>query len=105
MAVMIAAATVTIPAFLFFLENVFSWLSYFWWVWLFIIAWWYYKWASDHLAFSPLLTIVVAAILIYFLVIEHPLIGSAGVVLWVILSSSIFYVLALVPSFTGFFKK
>ncbi len=91
--------------FLFFLENVFHWITYFWWVWLFLIAWWYYKWASDHLAFSPLLTIVVAAILIYFLVIEHPIIGSLGVIFWVLLTSSILYVLGTIPMLVAMFRR
>ncbi len=94
-----------IPTFVFLLENVFTWIGYFWWVWLFLIAWWYYKWSSDHLAFSPLLTIAVAAILIYFMVIEHPIIGSLGAIFWIILTSSLFYALALIPTFTGLLKS
>ena len=68
------------------------------WLFLAIIAWWYYNWVRDKLAFSPLLTIVVAGIIVYYLVIEHPIIGSFGVIGWVLLTSGILYML---PIFTG----
>lgn len=68
--------------------------GYLWWLWLFIVAYYYYNWAREHLAFSPLLTIVVGAILVYYLVIEHPAVGSIGLIGWVLLTSGILY---LVP--------
>ncbi len=68
------------------------------WLFLAIIAWWYYNWVREKLAFSPLLTITVAGLIVYYLVIEHPIIGSLGVVGWVLLTSGVLYML---PIFTG----
>lgn len=89
---------------LFFLNQLLEWIQYGWWIWLFILGWWWYSWAKDHLPFSPLFALVVGAILVYFLVIEHPLIGSAGMIFWVILSSGIIWMLPYVLPFMTFWK-
>jgi len=89
-----------------FLEDVFQILEYVKWVILFYIAWWYYSWSKEHLAFSPLLTLVVGAILVYFLVIEHPIIGGLGVLGWVLLTSGVLYLVPVVGSlYNTFFGK
>ena len=85
--------------YLLFLEDVIRWFSYGWWLWLFIVGWWYYSWAKDHLGFSPLLTLAVGGILVYFLVIEHPLIGSLSMLSWVFLTSGILFLLPMVTAF------
>ncbi|MFA4946104.1 MAG: hypothetical protein WC607_01000 [Candidatus Micrarchaeia archaeon] len=82
--------------FLFFLENILQWVTYFWWVWLFFLAWYYYNWAREHLAFSPLLTLAVGGILVYYLVIEHPFVGSFGMIFWIVFTSGILYMLPTV---------
>ncbi|OIO28177.1 hypothetical protein COX86_04395 [Candidatus Micrarchaeota archaeon CG_4_10_14_0_2_um_filter_60_11] len=77
-------------------EDVLTILSYTWWIWLFIVGWWYYAWAREHLAFSPLLTLVVGGILVYYLVLEHPLLGSLGMVGWILMTSGILYLVPVV---------
>ncbi|MBU1197558.1 hypothetical protein KJ765_03515 [Candidatus Micrarchaeota archaeon] len=79
-----------------------EWIQYLWWLWLFIVAWFFYNWAREHLAFSPILTLAVAAILIFYLVIEHPIFGSMTLLGWTLLSSGILY---LLPLFLPMFKK
>ena len=82
-----------------------EWLEYamyLWWLWLFLLGYFYYNWAREHLAFSPLLVIVVGAILIYYLVIEYPLLGSLGLVGYTVLFSGILY---LLPMFLPFLKR
>lgn len=86
--------------------DVMLWLEVAKWIFLAWIAWWYYTWVREKLAFSPLLTIVVAGIVVYYLVIEHPVIGSIGVVGWVILMSGILYLLPMVTSlWNTFFQR
>ncbi|MFH1779767.1 MAG: hypothetical protein ABH803_01320 [Candidatus Micrarchaeota archaeon] len=84
-----------------FLDDVITWISYAWWIWLIIIAWWYYNWAKEHVGFSPVLTLVIGGLLVYYLVIDHPLIGSLGVMGWVLLSSGILYFLPVVKDLVG----
>ena len=79
-------------------NDLVTWAAYLWWLWLFLVAWWYYSWSKEHLAFSPVMTLVVGGILVYFLVIEHPLIGSAGMLFWVVLMSGVLYLLPVVGS-------
>jgi hypothetical protein len=81
---------------MFFLGVIVQWFTYFWWIWLFLVAWWYYSWAREHLAFSPLLTLVVGGILVYYLVIEHPFIGSFGMVFWVLVTSGVLWLMPVV---------
>ena len=76
-------------------NDIVTWATYLWWLWLFLVAWWYYNWSKEHLAFSPTMTLVVGGILVYFLVIEHPLIGSAGMLFWVVLMSGVLYLLPM----------
>ena len=78
------------------LSDIVNWATYLWWLWLFIVAWYYYNWAREHLAFSPLLTVVVGGILVYYLVIEHPFIGSLGMVGWVLLMSGALWLFPVV---------
>ncbi len=78
------------------LGDIWQFFSYLWWVWLFLVGWWYYSWARDHLAFSPLLTLVVGGILVYYLVIEHPFFGSLGMITWVLVTSGILWLLPVV---------
>jgi hypothetical protein len=93
-------------ALILFLEDVFQILEYAKWIILFYIAWWYYNWSKEHLAFSPLLTLVVGGILVYYLVIEHPIIGGLGVLGWVLLTSGILYLVPVVGSlYNTFFGK
>ncbi|MGC8850927.1 MAG: hypothetical protein ACP5O3_01705 [Candidatus Micrarchaeia archaeon] len=87
---------------MFFLEE----LQWVWWIVLFLMAYYYYNWAQEHLAFSPLLTIVVAAILIYFLVIVYPLAGLAFWLVSIFLFSGILYMGSVfAPFLFRFFRK
>ena len=71
-------------------------LPYLWWILLAYIAYWLYTWVEQKLAFSSLLTIVVAAILIYFLVIVYPLVGVSAVLFWIIFISGALYMLPII---------
>ena len=93
------------PIALWILDDIVQWATYFWWIWLFLVGWWWYNWAREHLAFSPLFALVVGAILVYYLVIEHPFIGSAGMVFWVVLTSGVIWLLPFVMPFLTFWKK
>ena len=64
---------------------------------LFFVAWWWYNWVREKLAFSALLTLVVSGLVVYFLVIEHPIIGSLGVFGWILMTSGILFML---PTFS-----
>lgn len=84
------------------IEDILFWAGVFWWVWLFLVAWYFYNWAQEHLAFSPMLTIVVAAILIYYLVIEYPLIGSLGYIFSILMFSGLIWMLPwIIPFIPG----
>ncbi|MBI5035777.1 hypothetical protein HZC09_00385 [Candidatus Micrarchaeota archaeon] len=78
-------------------EDIMFWVEIAKWLVLFFVAWWWYSWVRDKLAFSPLLTLVVSAIVVYYLVIEHPWIGSIGVAGWILLTSGILFML---PTFS-----
>ncbi|MFH1106947.1 MAG: hypothetical protein V1787_03550 [Candidatus Micrarchaeota archaeon] len=85
-----------------FLGGIFDWVGYLWWLWLFILAYFYYNWVREHLFFSPVLVTVVGFILIYYLVVQYPIIGSLGIVVYMLLFSGILY---LLPMFLPFLKK
>lgn len=85
------------------IDDIISIFTWGWWLWLFVLGWFYYKWAQDHLSFSPLLTLVVGGILVYFLVIEHPIIGSFSVVFWILLTSGILYLMPMTNAFFNTF--
>ncbi len=88
-------------AFVFFLEE----LELIKWVALLALAYFYYSWARDHLAFSPLLTTVVAAVLIYYLVFVYPWLGVLGFVVNLILFSGLLYMLGVVAPFLWKLRK
>lgn len=74
------------------------------WGLLIYMAYWLYSWTREKLGFSPLLTLVVAVTLIYYLVIEHPILGALGIFGWVILTSGLLMILGMVPGFFYMFK-
>ncbi len=78
-------------------EDIGIWLEIGKWLILFFVAWWWYNWVREKLAFSPLLTLVVGGLVVYYLVIEHPIIGSLGVFGWILMTSGIFFML---PTFS-----
>ncbi len=84
------------------IDDIIFWVQMLWWLWLFILAYFYYAWARDHLAFSPLLTLSVTAILIYYLVIEHPIIGGLGLLGYMLVYGGVLFLLPLV---LPFFKR
>lgn len=86
---------------LFFLEE----LQWVWWILLFLMAYYFYNWAQEHLAFSPLLALVVAAILIYFLVIVYPLAGMAFWFTSVIIFSGVMYMAGIIAPFLFRFTR
>ncbi len=57
------------------------------WLVLAYLAYYLYNWAQEHLPFSPALALVVGVILIYYLVVEHPILGAVGIFGWILLSS------------------
>ncbi len=93
-------------AFFSIIDDVLNILSWTWWLWLFFLAWYFYKWAQEHVGFSPVLAIAVGAILVYFLVIEHPFIGSFSILVWILITSGILWLLPMVSMlFNTFFHK
>ncbi|MEK6953755.1 MAG: hypothetical protein AABX01_02015 [Candidatus Micrarchaeota archaeon] len=72
------------------------------WLWLAILAYFYYAWARDHLFFSPPLVLIVGGILIYYLVVENPIFGSIGLIGYTLLFGGVLY---LLPLFLPMFKK
>ncbi len=77
------------------------WLDIIKWIILLWLAFYYYNWAKEHLPFSPMLSMAVGFILIYYLVIEHPIIGAIGYLGWAIISSTL---LLLIPSLFRLFN-
>jgi hypothetical protein len=86
---------------LFFLEE----LEIIKWVAMLAMAYFYYTWARDHLAFSPLLTTVVAGILIYYLVFVYPWLGAIGFIFNLILFSGLLYMVGVFAPFMWKLKK
>ncbi|MFH0713670.1 MAG: hypothetical protein V1722_03915 [Candidatus Micrarchaeota archaeon] len=84
-----------------FLSDIMFWLDLLKWLVLLWLAFYYYNWAKEHLPFSPLLAMAVGFILIYYLVIEHPIIGAVGYLGWAIMSSTL---LLLIPSLFRLFS-
>lgn len=68
-----------------------------WYAVLAYVAFWLYNWVKGRLGFSQVLVFVVAGILIYFLVIEHPIIGAFGILGWILLSGGFLLVLGMFP--------
>ena len=79
------------------------WMSTLGWLWLVILAFFFYNWVRDKLAYiSPTLAIIVSALIIYFLVIEHPIIGSITFIGYILIFGGILYML---PLLMPFFRK
>ncbi len=88
------------------IDDAVSILTWTWWLWLFFLAWYFYSWAQQHVGFSPILALSVGAILVYFLVIEHPIIGSFSVIVWLLMMSGFLYLFPMVTAFFNtVFKK
>ena len=87
------------------IEDIVFWAGMLWWLWLAILAWYFYNWAQEHLAFSPILSTVVAFILIYYLVFEHPIAGSMMFIVSILLFSGLVYMLPYIFMFLPFRKK
>lgn len=90
---------------LLFLDDLSGWLQLVWFAFLFFMAYWIYKWVEAKLGFSQLLVFAVAAILIYFLVIENPIIAGIGIFSWIILSSGVLMILQIIPPIWYIFHK
>jgi hypothetical protein len=75
------------------------------WVILLMLAYFYYSWARDHLAFSPLLTMVVAGILIYYLVFVYPWLGAIGFIFNIIMFSGLLYMVGVIAPFMWKLKR
>ncbi|MFH1750705.1 MAG: hypothetical protein ABH863_03445 [Candidatus Micrarchaeota archaeon] len=84
------------------ISDIILWSQLLWWLWLAMLAYFYYAWARDHLFFSPPLVLVVGGILIYYMVIEHPLFGSVGLVFYTLIFGGVLY---LLPLFLPMFRK
>jgi hypothetical protein len=83
-------------------DEIAMWWNLLGWLWLVVLAYFYYAWARDHLFFSPMLVLVFGAILIYYLVIENPILGTIGLFGYTLLFGGILYLLPLV---IPFFKR
>lgn len=88
-----------------FLEDVGFYFDLAKWLVLLYMAFWLYNWVRDKLGFSQIAVFAVAGVLIYYLVIEHPVIGALGVFGWIILTGGILYVLGMIPSILYMFKR
>ncbi len=87
-------------------DDVGFWFSVGWWLLLAYVAFWLYKWCEEHLAFSPILTVTVAAILIYYMVIEHPEWGIFAMLVSLMMFSGLIWILPILfLPFGGLFKK
>ena len=86
---------------IFFLEELGFWIQIIWWLLLFYIAYYLYNWAQEHLPFSPVLALAVAVILIYYLVIEHPVVGVLGIGFWILMTSGILYLVGTLFPWLG----
>ena len=76
------------------------------WFVLLYMAYWLYNWTREKLVFSPTLAIIVAGVLIYFLVIEHPFIGALGIFGWILLTGGLIYVVGMfAPGIYGMFHR
>ena len=84
------------------IDDIMLWAQLLWWLWLAILAYFYYAWARDHLFFMPPLVLVVAGILIYYLVIEHWIFGTLGLIFYTLIFGGVLY---LLPIFLPFFRK
>ncbi len=99
------ALIVSLSAPLLFLDDLLFYADLFKWLVLFYMAYWLYTWVRDKMGFSQIATFAVAGVLIYYLVIEHPLIGAFGIFGWIILTGGILYVLGMIPSVLYMFKR
>ncbi len=89
-----------------FFDDVLFWFDLGKWLILLYMAYWLYNWTRDKLVFSPTLTIIVAGVLIYFLVVEHPFIGALGIFGWILLTRGLIYVIGMfAPSVYGFIHR
>ncbi len=84
-----------------FFSDIGFWLDIVKWIVLLWLGYYYYNWAKEHLPFSPVFAMAVGGILIYYLVIQHPIIGAIGYFGWALISSTL---LLLVPSLFRFFS-
>jgi len=76
-----------------------NFLKMMWWFWLLIIALLLWRFVSSVLGFSPFLSILIWAILVYILLIKHPIISSSVVILYFLLMMGLLWIL---PSFFPF---
>jgi hypothetical protein len=76
-----------------FFEDFFFMLDLAKWFLMLYMAYWLYTWARDKLVFAPTIGLIVAGILIYFLVIEHPFIGALGIFGWMMITGGLMYVI------------
>jgi|GEM_PF-1232306 len=88
------------PAVFGLLDEIFFWGDMAWLILLGLVAWYLYSWAQEHLAFfSPTLALVVAAILIYYLVVVYPVVGIGMWLFSAIIFSGIIWMLPMVMPF------
>lgn len=87
-----------------FFDDVGFFITLAWYLALMYMAFWLYNWTKERLGFSQLLTFAVAGIFIYFLVIEHPIIGAIGIFGWIVLTGGLLMVLGMFPSLYHTFR-
>ncbi len=75
------------------------------WIILIYMAYWLYSWTKEKLGFSQILVFAVWAILAYFLIIEHPIIGAIGIFGWIILTGGMLMMLGMIPQFMQLFPR
>ena len=80
-------------------DNLLLGMNIVWIIILALVAWYLYQWAQEHLAFSPTLAVVVAAILIYYLVFVYPIVGIGMWLFAGIMFSGIIWMLPMVMPF------
>lgn len=85
-------------------EEIFFWFEIIKWILLIYMAYWLYQWSKEKLGFSQILVFAVWAILAYFLVIEHPIIGAIGIFGWIILTGGLLMALTTIPHIMGLLR-
>ncbi len=89
----------------FFLDELAFYLELAKWAVLFYMAYWLYQWVESKLGFSPVAVFAVSAILIYFLVIQHPIFGALGIFGYIVLAGGFLMIVQLVPPIWMMFRK
>lgn len=65
------------------------------WAWKFLLVLVIWGFVQNSLGFSPTVALIVAVILVYILVVQHPFITSVGYILYFILGAGLLFVVPM----------